>query len=216
MKFMKINNPLIAFDLGIIGNNEAIIGVDEAGRGPLAGPVFASAVRLDTDFYKKIDDFLWLNDVDDSKKIAPKKRERLFASLIEAQNAGSLSLAICSASVEEIEQLNILGATMAAMYRALEKLNRDRSIILVDGNPLKTLGFNHSGIVKGDGKSLAIALASIAAKVLRDKYMENLDQYYPNYGFIKHKGYGTRQHIAAIKNLGLTPEHRSLFVRKIL
>ncbi|MDR2735383.1 MAG: ribonuclease HII [Puniceicoccales bacterium] len=213
---MKMNNPLGLFDLDIIQNNEAVIGVDEAGRGPLAGPVYAAAVKLPMVFYKNLSKFPWLNDVNDSKKISPKKREQLFTSIAEAKSQGALSLAVGSASVKEIENLNILGATVVAMQRALEKLNKTNALILVDGNKLKALRFNHIGIIKGDGKSLATAMASIIAKVLRDKYMENLDRLYPSYGFARHKGYGTKQHIAILKTQGQTPAHRSLFIRNII
>ncbi|MDR0351328.1 MAG: ribonuclease HII [Puniceicoccales bacterium] len=213
---MKTNSSLITFDLEILQNNGAIIGMDEAGRGPLAGPVFAAAVRLDADFYRNRNNFSWLGEINDSKKISPKKREWLFSKLVEVGSIGSLSMTICSADVGEIEQLNIFGATIVAMHRCLENLASHGTPVIVDGNFLKTLKFNHIGIPKGDGKSLVIAMASIAAKVSRDRYMENLDLLYPSYGFARHKGYGTSQHIAAIKTHGLMAEHRSLFVRKIL
>lgn len=193
-------NKMFEFDL-IYGD---IIGVDEAGRGPLAGPVVAAAVKI-----KKFEEFM--NDVNDSKILNAKKRESLYELILN-----SCEYSISVVSNELIDKINILEATFEAMREALKKFT-SFSNILVDGN-LKIKGINcaQEAIIKGDSKSLAIASASIVAKVTRDKIMSEFDTKYPEYGFKKHKGYGTVEHIEKIKKFGPSPIHRKSFLRKIL
>ncbi len=177
-----------------------VAGIDEAGRGPLAGPVCAAAVILDPNRP--------IEGLNDSKKLTAKKREAL-APLIKER---ALAWCISWATVEEIDSLNILQATMLAMTRAVEGLQVKPELILVDGNRTpKNLPAPASAIVKGDAKVAAIAAASILAKTARDAKMVELDAVYPGYGFAKHAGYGTAQHMAAIETLGITPEHRRTF-----
>lgn len=179
---------------------ELVAGVDEAGRGPLAGPVCAAAVILDPNQP--------IEGLNDSKKLTAKKREAL-APLIKAR---ALAWCIAWADVHEIDSLNILQATMLAMKRAVEGLSIKPELILVDGNRTpKNLPAPASAVVKGDAKVAAIAAASILAKTARDAKMVALDAVYPGYGFAKHAGYGTAQHIEAIHTLGITPEHRRTF-----
>lgn len=181
-----------------------ICGVDEAGRGPLAGPVFAAAVILDPKT-----EILGLND---SKKLSEKKREELFPIIQEL----AIAYSIASASVEEIETLNILQATFLAMKRAVEGLAITPSLAIVDGNQSPPLTVPIRTIVKGDALSASIGAASILAKVSRDHFMIELDKDYPKYQFCKHKGYGTALHVEAIKKYGLSPVHRRSFLKKIL
>lgn len=177
-----------------------VAGIDEAGRGPLAGPVCAAAVILDPDRP--------IEGLNDSKKLTAKKRESL-APLIKER---ALAWCVAWATVEEIDSLNILQATMLAMTRAVEGLQVKPELILVDGNRTpKNLPAPASAVVKGDAKIAAIAAASILAKTARDAKMVELDAVYPGYGFAKHAGYGTAQHMAAIETLGITPEHRRTF-----
>ena len=179
---------------------DLVAGVDEAGRGPLAGPVCAAAVILDPNQP--------IEGLNDSKKLTAKKREAL-APLIKAR---ALAWCIAWADVSEIDSLNILQATMLAMTRAVEGLSIKPELILVDGNRTpKNLPAPASAVVKGDAKVAAIAAASILAKTARDAKMVALDAVYPGYGFAKHAGYGTAQHIEAIRMLGITPEHRRTF-----
>ena len=179
---------------------DLVAGVDEAGRGPLAGPVCAAAVILDPNQP--------IEGLNDSKKLTAKKREAL-APLIKAR---ALAWCIAWADVSEIDSLNILQATMLAMTRAVEGLQVKPELILVDGNRTpKNLPAPASAVVKGDAKVAAIAAASILAKTARDAKMVALDAVYPGYGFAKHAGYGTAQHIEAIRTLGITPEHRRTF-----
>ena len=182
-----------------------ICGVDEAGRGPLAGPVYAAAVILSPE--RPID------GLNDSKKLSEKKREALFDEIVEKAEA----YAIASASVAEIEQYNILGATYLAMTRAVEGLAVRPQLALIDGNRIPpSFGVAAKPIVKGDALSQSIAAASILAKVSRDRVLVELDALYPQYGFAGHKGYGTAAHTAAIREYGPCPEHRPTFLRKIL
>ena len=179
---------------------DLVAGVDEAGRGPLAGPVCAAAVILDPNQP--------IEGLNDSKKLTAKKREAL-APLIKAR---ALARCIAWADVSEIDSFNILQATMLAMTRAVEGLQVKPELILVDGNRTpKNLPAPASAVVKGDAKVAAIAAASILAKTARDAKMVALDAVYPGYGFAKHAGYGTAQHIEAIRTLGITPEHRRTF-----
>ncbi len=183
---------------------KAICGVDEAGRGPLAGPVFAAAVILPED--------LIIEDVNDSKKLTEKKREKLFDIIKEK----ALAYCVASASVEEIEELNILQADMLAMKRAVEGLSVKADFAMIDGNKAPELEIPTVPIVKGDAKSESIAAASILAKVSRDRLMLELAEKYPEYGFEKHKGYGTKAHREAILKYGPCEIHRMSFLGKIL
>ena len=182
-----------------------ICGVDEAGRGPLAGPVYAAAVILSPEY-----PIIGLND---SKKLSEKKRETLYDIIIEE----ALAYCIASASVEEIETYNILGATYLAMTRAVEGLSQTPALALIDGNRIPpNLTVPAKTVVKGDALSESIAAASILAKVSRDRVLKELDKQYPQYGFAVHKGYGTAAHTAALREFGPCPEHRPSFLRKIL
>jgi ribonuclease HII len=176
-----------------------IAGVDEAGRGPLAGPVVAAAVILD--------DLNPIAGLNDSKKLTALKREKLFDEI----RAKALCCSIAQASVEEIDEINILQATLLAMRRAVEGLRLKPSKVLVDGNRLPVLDVLAEAIVRGDATVPAISAASILAKVTRDRWCATLDQQYPQYGFAGHKGYGTVEHLAALKAHGACPEHRKTF-----
>ncbi len=184
-----------------------IAGVDEAGRGPLAGPVFAAAVIFPV---RWIQDGLpdSLQKVNDSKQLKAGDREKLFAELTSYEE---IKFAITQVDAGVIDQINILQATHRAMNLALARLNPPPQHVLVDGLPVKSLSFPQTAIVKGDSLSYSIAAASILAKVSRDRLMVQLDQQYPGYGFAGHKGYGTASHLAAIKNLGPCPIHRQSF-----
>jgi ribonuclease HII len=176
-----------------------IAGVDEAGRGPLAGNVVAAAVILD--------DLNPIKGLNDSKKLTALRREKLF---IEIQ-AKALCVSIGQASVEEIDQLNILQATMLAMQRAVNGLRLKPAKVLIDGNRIPKLDVLAEAIVGGDAKVKAISAASIIAKVTRDRQCDELHAQYPQYGFASHKGYGTAEHMAALKKHGATPEHRKSY-----
>ena len=176
-----------------------VCGIDEVGRGPLAGPVVAAAVILDP--------VRPIAGLADSKKLSPNKRESL-ASLIRDQ---ALDWALGRAEVAEIDQLNILQASLLAMQRAVECLTLTPSHALVDGNKLPKLPCSAEAIIGGDAKEPCISAASIIAKVARDQEMVNMEQQYPGYGFAQHKGYPTRQHLAALSHLGVTPIHRRSF-----
>ncbi|MGA9119044.1 MAG: ribonuclease HII [Bacteroidota bacterium] len=187
-------------DLGF----DHIAGVDEAGRGPLAGPVVAAAVvfRPGTE----------IAGVDDSKKLKPEKREKLYDEIIRV----ALGYGIGMADHETIDRINILNATFAAMHNALEQLPFRPDHVLVDGNRFLTVDYNFTTIVGGDARCFSIAAASILAKVWRDRLMVKLDGEYPGYGFARHKGYGTPQHLQALRELGSSPIHRQSFLRSIL
>ena len=176
-----------------------IAGVDEAGRGPLAGPVFAAAVMLD--------DLAPVHGLADSKTLSPAKREKLYDQI----RANALCFCVAQASVEEIDQHNILQATMLAMQRAVKGLRLKPRKVLVDGNRLPVLDMLAEAIVKGDSKVAAISAASILAKVERDRWCVEIDAAFPDYGFAKHKGYGTAEHLKALKTLGPTIWHRRSF-----
>ena len=176
-----------------------VAGVDEAGRGPLAGPVFAAAVILD--------DLLPIKGLADSKKLTPKKREHLY-EIIKAQ---ALCFCVATASVEEIDQLNILQATLLAMQRAVKGLRLKPSKVLVDGNRLPVLDIRSEAIVKGDSTVPSISAASILAKVERDRWCVEVDAQFPNYGFLTHKGYGTQMHLRALQEHGPCVLHRQSF-----
>jgi ribonuclease HII len=176
-----------------------IAGVDEAGRGPLAGPVVAAAVILD--------DLNPIAGLADSKKLTPLQRARLYDEI----RAKALCCSIAEATVEEIDELNILQATLLAMRRAVEGLRLKPNKVLVDGNRLPVLDVLAEAIVKGDSKVPAISAASILAKVHRDRWCLELHAQYPQYGFDAHKGYGTAAHLQALKKHGATPWHRTSF-----
>jgi len=180
-----------------------ICGVDEAGRGPLAGPVCAAAVILPRG--------LEIEGLNDSKKLSEKKREELFELIKEK----ALYYGIAFAEVSEIEELNILNATFLAMRRAVEHLSEKPEIALVDGNRDPGLGIRTELVVKGDSRCADIAAASILAKVTRDRYMLRMDELYPQYHFVKHKGYGTKLHYEALREHGPSPIHRLSFLRKM-
>lgn len=182
---------------------KAVCGVDEAGRGPLAGPVCAAAVILAEE----------IEGLNDSKKLSEKKREALFDEIKEK----ALSYSIAFASVEEIEEHNILNATYLAMNRAIEGLNIKADFALIDGNRVPTdIKVPCKTVIKGDALSCSIAAASILAKVTRDRLMLEEDKKYPQYNFKKHKGYGTKEHTDAILKYGVSPIHRPSFLKKLL
>jgi ribonuclease HII len=197
----KIQQVAFAWD-----SQGLIAGVDEAGRGPLAGPVVAAAVILD--------DMQPINGLNDSKKLSPKRREKLYEEIL----AKALCCSVAQASVLEIDQLNILQATLLAMRRAVQGLRLKPHQVLVDGNRLPVLDVRAEAIVGGDATVPAISAASILAKVTRDRWCLELDSRYPQYGFAGHKGYGTAEHLAALRAHGACPEHRKTFapVAKVL
>ncbi len=205
---MRSHKSSMAFEqLGLDWNGQGLMaGVDEAGRGPLAGPVVAAAVMLN--------DAEPVLGLADSKVLTEKRRERLFDEI----RAKALCFCIAEASVEEIDRLNILQATMLAMRRAVEGLRLKPSMVLVDGNRLPILKIAAEAIVKGDAKVPAISAASILAKVTRDRQCLQMAEAYPDYGFAKHKGYPTAEHLAALQAHGVTPWHRRSFgpVRSVL
>ena len=176
-----------------------VCGVDEAGRGPLAGPVFAAAVILPQN--------LMIDGLNDSKKLSEKKREILYDKIKNL----ALTYAVAFATEHEIDEINILNTTFLAMKRAVAKLNLKPDIVLVDGNKSPELEISTQTIVKGDSLSASIAAASILAKVERDRLMKNLSKKYPEYNFEKHKGYGTKMHIDLIKKYGPCEIHRKSF-----
>ncbi len=186
-----------------------IAGVDEAGRGPWAGPVVAGAVILN-----EVDLPLYLREqLNDSKKLSPRKREKLFALLPDCADIG-----VGVSDVTEIDQINILQASFRAMERALAKLQPPPDYVLVDGNKMSALPYAAESVVKGDNRSLSIAAASIVAKVTRDRIMAGLADQYPGYGWERNAGYGTAEHKAALTCLGVTDQHRKSFspIRKML
>ena len=180
-----------------------VCGVDEAGRGPLAGPVCAAACILPVG--------LGIPGLDDSKKLSPQKREELYDIIVSS----AITFGIAFASVEEIESLNILNATFLAMNRAIEQLFPQPALALIDGNRNSGIRIPSRCVVKGDSLCADIAAASVLAKVTRDRYMLAMAKQYPLYGFEKHKGYGTVQHYAALRNYGPCPIHRPSFLKKM-
>jgi ribonuclease HII len=180
-----------------------ICGVDEAGRGPLAGPVCAAAVILPRGTV--------IEGLNDSKKLSEKRREALYDEIV----GRAIAFGIAFASVEEIEEKNILEATFLAMNRAIEQLSVVPALALIDGNRSKGIVLPSRCVIGGDGKCADIAAASILAKVTRDRYMLQMAEKYPQYGFERHKGYGTAAHYAAIREFGPSPIHRMSFLRKM-
>ncbi|MDJ0942596.1 MAG: ribonuclease HII [Kiloniellales bacterium] len=191
-----------------------VAGIDEAGRGPWAGPVVAAAVVLDRDALPPA----LLARLDDSKALKPAEREAIHDALEAEAELGKVWIGRGQAEVEEIDRLNILAATMAAMARALAALTPAPAAALVDGNRLPALACPAEAVVKGDGRSLSIAAASIVAKVTRDREMAALARRFPGYGWERNRGYGTAEHQAALASLGVTPAHRRTFrpIRELL
>lgn len=181
-----------------------IAGVDEAGRGPLAGPVYAAAVILP--------EGARLDGINDSKKLSEKKREALFDEITKI----AISYSIASMDEKIIDQVNILNATHMAMCQAVDNLSIHADYVIIDGNSIKGMEKPHETLVKGDAKSISIAAASILAKVSRDRYIKEMGEKYPEYGFEKHKGYGTKAHTDAILEHGVCPIHRKTFLKKLL
>ncbi|MBQ3276018.1 MAG: ribonuclease HII [Oscillospiraceae bacterium] len=194
---------LYSFELSLAGDRRPFCGVDEAGRGPLAGPVCAAAVILPSGIV--------IPGLDDSKKLTAKKRDELYDIICDK----ALSFAVAFASVEEIETLNIKGATYLAMDRAIAELDPVPALALVDGNDRNTLAVPAIKVVKGDSRCASIAAASVLAKVTRDRFMLDMDELYPQYGFAAHKGYGTAAHYAALREYGPCPIHRPTYLRKM-
>lgn len=184
-------------------NHEYIAGVDEAGRGPLAGPVFAAAVILKKGQI--------IEGVKDSKKLSPAKREVLFEKIIN--EALAYSYAFCDEN--EIDEINIRKATFKAMNNAINSLDVKPDFVLIDGNAIENITYPYECVVKGDDKCNCIAAASIIAKVLRDRYMDEMAEKYPEYLFEKHKGYGTKLHYEKIKEYGVLPIHRKTFLKNL-
>jgi ribonuclease HII len=235
---------LTAFDRTCFGENAALVGVDEAGRGALAGPVVAAACWVRRDFYETPGCRRVRPLVRDSKELSADEREAALRGLEKCREAGGILFFPGVATVEEIAEHNILGATRVAMRRAVDAVLaaagcppgawlpvdvgdlffdpaqdvavRTRPLILVDGRPLKPFFYPHRALVKGDGRSFAIAAASIVAKVTRDRLMQELHEAYPLYGFDSCKGYGTPKHVDALSRHGTCPLHRERFLRKLL
>lgn len=198
-----LHKELFDYDSQLRKEYPVICGVDEAGRGPLAGDVYAAAVVLNDD--------VLINYLNDSKKISEKRRELLYDEVIEKADAYS----IATASVEEIDRLNILQATMLAMKRAVAGLGVQPDIALIDGNRLPDIDCECRYVIHGDAVSASIAAASILAKVARDRYMRELDEKYPQYCFGKHKGYGTAIHYEKLAEYGISDVHRRTFLKKL-
>jgi ribonuclease HII len=191
---------LLDYERGFWSRGRSLAGVDEAGRGPLAGPVVAAAVVLP--------EGTCVDGADDSKRLSSDVREELFARILDTAQA----VGVGAASVREIDRLNILRATTRAMQRALTRLSGRPDHVVVDGLPVKHLGWEHEAIVGGDALVHSVACASIVAKVVRDRLMRRLARRYPGYGWESNVGYGTAGHRSAIDSLGLTPHHRITFM----
>ena len=238
---MSKRRQLRGFDLKQIEGVASLIGVDEAGRGALAGPVVAGAVLVTRDFLESRWAEINARRINDSKQLTAAERDSLWLDFEALAAEGKIHAHFGSADVGEIAQFNILGATKLAMRRALEGIYPPSAFerktepdlfsapeeiagfkptvlarVLVDGLPLRNFPYPHTAIVSGDARSLCIAMASIIAKVTRDRQMEELDRTFPGYGFGAHKGYGTEEHREAVLRLGRTPPHRELFLRKLL
>lgn len=194
--------PNYEFENELLKKGFAVVaGTDEAGRGPLAGDVYAAAVILPMG--------LVIEGLDDSKKLTEKKREALY----EVIKKEAISYAVATASVEEIDTLNILNASQLAMRRAVAMLTPCPDAVLVDGNVAREFPVHAQILIKGDSKSMSVAAASILAKVERDRYMEEIDKQYPQYQFAKHKGYSTKLHMDLVRELGPSPVHRKTFLK---
>ena len=199
-----LHKELFEYDSAVRTEYPVICGVDEAGRGPLAGDVYAAAVVLD--------DETLIDYLNDSKKISESRREKLYDEIIDRAKA----YCIATATVEEIDMLNILEATMLAMKRAVEGLGIKPDMAMVDGNRLPELDCPAQCVIKGDATSASIAAASVLAKVSRDRYMRDIAEKYPQYGFEQHKGYGTALHCEMLRKYGPSEVHRRTFLKKIL
>ena len=201
--------PDLFFEINLIESGyKYIAGVDEAGRGPLAGPVVAAAVILPEEFSS--------NQLNDSKKLSSSKREKIYNELMNVDSKVISAFAVIDEVV--IDKINILRATHMAMAQASSNLSIEPSFVIIDGMPIKDFPFNNESIIKGDSKSLSIAAASVIAKVERDRIMLNYSKEYPEYKFEKHKGYGTKLHLDALKKFGPCKIHRKSFapVKKFL
>ena len=198
-----LHKELFDYDEELRNAYPVICGVDEAGRGPLAGDVYAAAVVLDSG--------VTIDYLNDSKKLSEKRREELFDVIKEKSRA----YCIATASVEEIDSLNILNAAMLAMKRAVEGLGIAPDLALIDGNRLPDISCKAQYVIKGDAVSASIAAASVLAKVARDRYMKELAEKYPQYAFEKHKGYGTKLHYECIEKYGISEIHRRSFLKKL-
>ena len=203
MAKLKVHEELFSFDSELRLKYPVLCGVDEAGRGPLAGDVYADAVVLS--------DGVLIEGLNDSKKISEKNREIIYDMIIERADA----YCIATASVEEIDSLNILQATMLAMQRAVAGLGMKPDYALVDGNRLPQLECPAEFLIKGDARSASVAAASILAKVARDRYMKRIAEEYPQYAFEKHKGYGTKLHYEMLAEHGISDVHRRTFLKKL-
>lgn len=195
-------STLFEYDKNVRTRYSVFCGLDEAGRGPLAGDVYAAAVIFDNDTV--------IEGLNDSKKLSEKKREALFDEIVDKAKA----FCIATASVEEIEQLNILQAAMLAMKRAAEGLDITPSYALADGNKFPDMSIMGEPVVKGDATSASIAAASVLAKVSRDRYMKEIAEMYPDWQFERHKGYGTKLHYEMLDKFGPSPVHRMSFLKK--
>jgi ribonuclease HII len=238
---MPKRRQLRGFDLKQIEGVSELIGVDEAGRGALAGPVVAGAVLVNREFLEGRWALAKAGRVNDSKQLTASERDELWFEFETLAAQGQIHAHFGVADVDEIERLNILGATKLAMRRALEGIYAPDAFeqktepdlfappetvasfkptvscrVLVDGLALRGFPYPHTGVVKGDARSLCIAMASIIAKVTRDRMMNDLEQKFPGYGFAQHKGYGTEEHRDAVLKFGRCPQHRSVFLRKLL
>ena len=233
-------NPRWTHDRKLAKGQLGIVGVDEAGRGCLAGPVVAGAVLLSSSFFREAKHRKITEEMNDSKQFNEAKREELYARVIKLADQSALIASTGEASVQEIEKYNIVGATCLAMERAMKELSQKSDglwkpleqssaewlevgckakqpwIVLVDGRPMKKLPILHQGLVKGDSISLSIAMASMMAKVTRDRFMRKLHLEFPNYGFDSNKGYGAPVHLNALQELGPIQHHRPRFIRNLL
>jgi ribonuclease HII len=237
---MAKRRQLRGFDLKQIFGFSSLIGVDEAGRGALAGPVVAAAVLVSQEFLEGRWAISKSGRVNDSKQLTAEERAELWVEFEELVGQGQIHATFGTATVAEVESVNILGATKLAMRRALEGIYPANAFerkaepdlfateiekstfqptvscqILIDGLPLRNFPYPHQGIVSGDARSLCVAMASIVAKVMRDRLMDELDKVHPGYGFAQHKGYGTEEHREAILRLGRSVSHRDSFLRKL-
>jgi ribonuclease HII len=237
---MAKRRQLRAFDLKHIEGVASLIGVDEVGRGALAGPVVAGAVLVSREFLESRWAVTKAGRVNDSKLLTPAAREELWLEFEELVSAGQIHATFGIAEVAEVEQFNILGATKLAMRRAIEGIYPPSAFeqkvepdlftpaaevaafqptvscrVLIDGLALKKFPYPHHSVIDGDARSLCIAMASIVAKVTRDRMMTALDEKHPGYGFAQHKGYGTPEHCEALLKLGRCVQHRDLFLRKL-
>ncbi|MDD7516744.1 ribonuclease HII [Ruminococcus flavefaciens] len=203
MARVVLHKELFEYDSELRKDYPIICGVDEAGRGPLAGDVYAAAVVLNDD--------VLINYLNDSKKISEKRRELLYDEVIAKADA----YCVATASVEEIDKLNILQATMLAMKRAVSGLGINTDLALIDGNRLPEIDCKSQYVIHGDAVSASIAAASILAKVSRDRYMRGLDAQYPQYCFSQHKGYGTKLHYEKLEEYGISDVHRKTFLKKL-